>query len=104
MTNRQACEVLSNLAHVLSIQDKLEWSKETKRYNEEIIDALKLGQKALYRMIPSEPDWEGDGYDSEGQMIYEPHCPECGFNLEEECYYNICPKCGQFIDWSKDGD
>ena len=98
MTNIEACDILDNLAHALFIQDKLEWSKETKRYNEEIIEALKLGRKALYRMIPFEPDWEGDGYDPDGNMIYKPYCPECRHVLEED-EDDICPNCGQWIKW-----
>ena len=98
MTNRQADNILYNIENTMSIMDKHGWDEETIKYNEEIIEALKLGRKALYRMIPFEPDWEGDGYDPDGNMIYKPYCPECRHVLEED-EDDICPNCGQWIKW-----
>lgn len=54
------------------------------------------------RDTAKKPDYEGDGYDNEGNIIYDTWiCPNC-----EEYYevdyddYDFCPKCGQRLDWS----
>lgn len=48
------------------------------------------------------PIIEGDGYDPEGNMIYDTwRCPTCNNTYEMDFEeYNYCPKCGQHIDWS----
>ncbi len=55
------------------------------------------------RDTAKKPDYEGDGYDNEGNIIYDTWiCPNC-----EEYYevdydnYDFCPKCGQRLDWSE---
>lgn len=58
---------------------------------------------ALRKQIPQKPDYEGDGYDDSGNIIYDTWiCPNCGdryeVDYETHCY---CPMCGQRIDWSK---
>lgn len=50
---------------------------------------------------PEVPNLEGDGYDPDGNLIYDTwECPGCGklYELEYE-EYDYCPKCGQHIDW-----
>ena len=52
--------------------------------------------------IPKEPDYEGDGYDDNGNLIYDTWiCPTC-FKKYELDYekYSYCPNCGQRLDWS----
>lgn len=48
------------------------------------------------------PNFEGDGYDDKGQLMYDTWiCPNCEKHYEldyEE--YDYCPHCGQKIDWS----
>ena len=51
-------------------------------------------------------NYEGDGYDDDGNIIYDTaYCPKCG--QEYEVYYdnhdNYCRNCGQALDWSMDG-
>jgi len=52
---------------------------------------------------PKTPYIWGDGYDNEGNLIYDMYdCPNCGKSYEmdgEE--YDYCPNCGQAIDWSR---
>lgn len=63
-------------------------------------DTLKLAILALEKQIPKKPDYEGDGYDDSGNLIYDTwFCPNC--NKDYEVYYDdykFCPNCGQAID------
>lgn len=60
-------------------------------------------REARERQNPKIPNIWGDGYDSEGNMIYDMYdCPNCGKSYEidyEE--YKHCPNCGQAmkIEW-----
>ena len=57
---------------------------------------------ALEKQTPKKPDYEGDGYDENGNLIYDTWiCPNCGKHYE--VYYDdydFCPNCGQALDWS----
>lgn len=56
---------------------------------------------ALKKQIPIKPDFEGDGYDDNGNLIYDAWiCPNCGdrYELDYEVH-NYCPMCGQAIAW-----
>lgn len=46
------------------------------------------------------PDYEGDGYDNDGNIIYDIWiCPNCGEKYEVDCDdYDFCPKCGQRLN------
>lgn len=66
--------------------------------------SLKTAISALEKQIPKKPDYEGDGYDDEGNLIYDTWiCPNCGCKDYEVDYdhYDYCPNCGQAIDWSE---
>lgn len=57
--------------------------------------------EALKKQIPQKPDYEGDGYDDSGNLIYDTWiCPNCGdrYELDYEIH-TYCPMCGQRIDW-----
>lgn len=45
------------------------------------------------------PDYEGDGYDDAGNIIYDIWiCPNCGKKYEVDYDdYDFCPDCGQMI-------
>lgn len=47
------------------------------------------------------PDYEGDGCDKDGNIIYDTWiCPNCGEKYEVDYDdYEHCPKCGQAIQW-----
>lgn len=67
-------------------------------------DCYKLIREALEKQIPKKPDFEGDGYDDKGNIIYDTWiCPCCKEHYE--VYYDDykhCPNCGQVLDWSDD--
>lgn len=48
------------------------------------------------------PDMEGDGYDDNGELIFDTWiCPSCGQRYEIDYDdYEYCPNCGQHIDTS----
>lgn len=58
--------------------------------------------EALEKQIPTKPNFEGDGYDDSGNIIYDAWiCPCCGDRYEVDYErHNHCPTCGQAIDWS----
>jgi rubrerythrin len=58
---------------------------------------------ALRKQIPQKPDYEGDGYDDSGNLIYDTWiCPNCGDRYEVDYeIHQYCPMCGQRIDWNK---
>ena len=64
--------------------------------------AFIMAVNALEKQIPKKPDLEGDGYDENGELIYDiGYCPNC--HHEFEVYYDAtkhCPECGQALDWS----
>ncbi len=52
------------------------------------------------RHEPETPHIWGDGYDKEGNIIYDMYdCPGCGKSYEIDDKYKHCPECGQAIDW-----
>ena len=70
------------------------------------VKAFRLAVDALKKQIPKHPDYEGDGYDPEGELIYDTwRCPNCGEAYEVDYdEYDYCPNCGQRIDWSEEDD
>lgn len=67
-----------------------------------VLNEKKIAE-ALKKQIPQKPDFEGDGYDEVGEMVYDTWiCPNCGdrYELEYEIH-TYCPTCGQRIDWGK---
>jgi hypothetical protein len=52
------------------------------------------------------PDYEGDGYDDKGELIYDTMiCPNCGKDFEVDYYSGkCCDKCGQMFDRSIEND
>ena len=65
-------------------------------------EALDMAVVALEKQTPKKPDVEGDGYDKDGNMIYDTWtCPCCGSRYEVEYDdYDYCPVCGQKLDMS----
>lgn len=56
-------------------------------------------RKAREKEKPETPNIWGDGYDKEGNMIYDMYdCPNCGKSYEIDDCYKHCPECGQAID------
>ena len=63
----------------------------------------KTAIEALEKQLPKRPNFEGDGYASDGTFVYDTwECPNCGEYYEVDYDdYDYCPKCGQKIDWSE---
>lgn len=57
-------------------------------------------REAREKQIPKVPDIEGDGYDEDGELLYDTWiCPDCGKRYEIDYdNYEYCPKCGQHIE------
>ena len=66
-----------------------------------------LDPEEAYRLkerdTAKKPDYDGDGYDNEGNIIYDTWvCPNCEEHYEVDYdNYDFCPKCGQRLDWSE---
>lgn len=72
-------------------------------YNwEEMSEVRDIAIQAIEKQIPKKPDYEADGYDDKGELIYDTWiCPNCEKRYEVDCdSYDYCPNCGQAIDWS----
>lgn len=68
------------------------------------IKKMELLADAFRKQVPKKPELQGDGYDPEGNLVYDMWvCPCCNkrYELEydEYCY---CPNCGQRIDWGNE--
>lgn len=55
------------------------------------------------KATPKKPQLEGDGYDNEGNLVYDTWiCPNCNEHYEVDYDdYDFCPECGQKLDWSE---
>ena len=62
-------------------------------------NARELAIKAIEKQIPKKPDFEGDEYDDNGNIIYDIWiCPCCEEHYEVDYdNYKYCPNCGQAI-------
>lgn len=87
----------------MTIQEAFEIIKDEIPYESGVInEALNMVEGAVGKQIPRKPDYEGDGYDEDGYLIYDTWiCPNCGKHYEVDYDdYNFCPECGQALDWS----
>lgn len=77
--------------------------KHYKTFDEVFDDIDTLGE-LVEKETPAVPSYEGDGYDENGNMIYDTwFCPNCDERYEVEYQkYKYCPECGQRIDWSEE--
>lgn len=65
----------------------------------EKIGTVEECREAVEKQKPNPPTLEGDGYDEDGEMIYDTWiCPSCGEDYEVGYDdYDFCPNCGQRI-------
>ena len=95
MTPQEAIEIIK-----IAIAE-VEWN-----YPMNYAIAFEMAIEALEKQIPKKPDYEGDGYDENGILIYDRAiCPNCE---NDDFEYDInnwgckfCPDCGQALDWSE---
>lgn len=108
MTENEATELL-NASYIV------DWAGDVDRrrikLEEFLISALEEVQKyrqigtveecreAVEKQKSKSPTLEGDGYDGDGEMIYDTWiCPSCGEDYEVDYDdYDFCPNCGQRI-------
>ena len=97
MTNE---EVIKNLNQISKMYGH-KWQKEPQAIL--ISEALSMAIEALEKQIPKKPYYEGDGYDEDGEMVYDIwRCPNCDEKYEYDYdIYDYCPNCGQAIDWEE---
>lgn len=58
----------------------------------------------LKRDHPEPLDYQGDGYDMDGNLVYDTAiCRNCGrdFEVDYDEHSNYCPNCGQALDWEE---
>lgn len=70
---------------------------------EPVNEACRMGMEALKKQIPKALDYEADGYDISGELVYDTAvCLSCGrhFELDFDEEAKFCPGCGQALDWS----
>lgn len=75
-------------------------NKEAKEW----IDSLR---ELVEKETPVTLEYEGDGYDGKGNMIYDTAiCPVCErhFEVDYDEHSNYCPNCGQRLDWGDDDE
>ncbi|MBM6879335.1 hypothetical protein H6A09_01455 [[Clostridium] spiroforme] len=72
----------------------------------EYFELVKKYEILKEKITSKKPNFEGDGYDESGNMMYDTWiCPNCDKHYEldyEE--YDYCPNCGQRIDWSEEDE
>lgn len=75
---------------------------EDKQLSRDVRYALLQGETALKKQVAKIPEYEGDGYDDSGNLIYDTACcPYCCHKFEVDYDTpNFCPECGQALDWS----
>lgn len=75
---------------------------------EPVNEACRMGMEALKKQIPEPLNYEGDGYDQDGNLIYDiAKCPVCEHEFEEgvnDWGSKYCPGCGQALDWDMRGE
>ena len=77
-------------------------SRAEKGFAVRITEALNMACEALDYRTPRKPEIEGDGYDDNGNLIYDTGiCPVCRERYEIDYETpKFCKECGQALDWS----
>lgn len=69
-----------------------------------IDEACEIGRQAIAKQIKRKLDYEADGYDEKGALIYDiAYCPVCNHEFEYEINdwgSAYCSDCGQALDWN----
>lgn len=73
-------------------------------YAKKRIVASEIIYKTLLKEKPQKLERYADGYDEEGNLVYDMAvCPICHkeFEVEYTEHCNYCPSCGQKLDWGE---
>lgn len=103
MTNEEAIKILKEeMRRYKCIIDSLKGGADSLTDGEAPLKSRGLAIKALEKQIPKKPTFEGDGFDENGNIIYDTWiCPCCEEEYEVDYDdHKYCPWCGQMIDWS----
>ncbi len=92
--------IIKNSCHKKTTCKECDFEKYCNSIAKEKFDNL---QELVEKETPKKPDYEGDGYDEKGEIIYDTWiCPNCGKRYEVDYdEYDYCPNCGQKIDWEE---
>jgi len=98
MTEQEAIKSLKAMPFFKSVQ---KYIKDTghEPENNNTWNAIKIAISALKKQIPTNPNFESDGY-SDGLLVYDTWiCQNCGKHYEIDYEnYEYCPNCGQHIN------
>lgn len=96
MSNSKYQEAKDNIVNTLARQ--IDYKTYKNLYSKDFDTLQELVDKAT----PKKPFYEADGYDENGELIYDTWiCPNCNHYYEVDYDdYDCCPNCGQVIDWS----
>lgn len=104
MDEKKVREAIELMKIQITIIQKIPEYLGLKEKTDKQIGERRTAIEALEKQLPKKPDFEGDGCDQEGNLIYDTWiCPNC-----EEYYevdydeYDYCPNCGQRIDLRKE--
>ncbi len=94
LTLSESVKTLSRMYEKLSDREVAVYNR-WKEYEE--IGTVSECQKAMEKQRAKKPNIWGDGYDDEGNIIYDMYdCPNCGKSYEiDYTEYKYCPNCGQ---------
>jgi hypothetical protein len=100
-------EKLTVDSHAKKLEDNYQGLLETPKFQRDIDQERYIKLNKLERlMTPQKPDYEADGYDDRGRLIYDTaYCPNC--QQEYEVGYDNpkhCHNCGQALDWIVEED
>lgn len=112
MTENEAIKILTGIEEVrgdlpedgndveLALMMARNALEEIQKYR--ALGTVKQLRKAMDKQRATKPNIWGDGYDDNGNIIYDMYdCPNCNKSYEidyDKHYY--CPNCGQALDWS----
>lgn len=106
--NKKECEEALKYMHFPIINTMTEeMAYETlKKLIEEHFELVKKYESLKEKQTPKKPNLEGDGYDEQGNLIYDTWiCPNCEKHYELDYdEYDYCPNCGQKILWCNEDE
>lgn len=102
-------ELIENIKNPINVetnkyQEALAGLIEELPYTSGVIEErIKTLQELIEKETLHSLNYEGDGYDPDGELVYDTAICVCGrnFEFEYEEHYKYCPDCGRKLDWSE---